>query len=121
DIPFDREFMGKAVEHWSQFWDFEKGGTRKAPKFPMPNNWEMLLQYAVQTHDNKSSEIVHQTLEKMALGGIYDQAGGGFARYSVDDVWKVPHFEKMLYDNAQLISLYAQAYRHTKNELYKEV
>src|ERR1019366_5557669 len=64
---------------------------------------------------------VELTLDKMAFGGIYDQVGGGFARYSTDSVWKVPHFEKMLYDNAQLVSLYSMAYQLTKDELYKNL
>jgi len=133
ELPFDKEFLEKVVEHWSQYWDREKGGARKAPKFPMPNNWEFLLHVEhcglnaqarkpdETTHKLPVSAFVAQTLTNMALGGIYDQVGGGFARYSVDDVWKVPHFEKMLYDNAQLVSLYAQAYRATKNTLFKEV
>ena len=64
---------------------------------------------------------VNLTLEKMAFGGIYDQVGGGFARYSTDALWKAPHFEKMLYDNGQLVSLYTEAYQATKNPLYKEI
>lgn len=118
---FDARFLNEVVKHWSQSWDWEKGGNDRAPKFPMPNNWEFLLHYGVKTSDKNSVEMVHHSLAKMALGGIYDQVGGGFARYSVDDVWKVPHFEKMLYDNAQLISLYAQAYRESKSVLYKVV
>ncbi len=117
---FDGRFLNDVVEHWSQSWDWQKGGNNRSPKFPMPNNWEFLLHYGVKTNDKKSVEMVHHTLQKMAFGGIYDQIGGGFARYSVDDVWKVPHFEKMLYDNAQLVSLYAQAYRQNRDELYKE-
>ncbi len=118
---FDKDFLLAAVEHWSQYWDSEEGGARKAPKFPMPNNWEFLLHHAVQHKDEKAKQHVMLTLTKMTLGGIYDQVGGGFSRYSVDGIWKVPHFEKMLYDNAQLISLYAQAYRAKKNELFADV
>ena len=121
ELPFDKEFLDGVVEHWSASWDMEKGGPKKAPKFPMPNNLEFLLQYSFLSNDGTAADFVHLTLKRMALGGIYDQAGGGFSRYSVDDSWKVPHFEKMLYDNAQLISVYAQAYRSSGNELYKEV
>jgi uncharacterized protein YyaL (SSP411 family) len=105
------------IENWSKYWDTEWGGNRKAPKFPMPNNWELLLNYAVYFKDEKALRHVNYTLRKMAHGGLYDQLAGGFARYSVDAEWKVPHFEKMLYDNAQLVSLYAQAYRATGDDL----
>lgn len=101
--------------------DFDQGGLKNAPKFPMPATWDFLLQYHAKTGDSDALNAVHKTLEKMALGGIYDQLGGGFARYSTDENWFVPHFEKMLYDNAQLVSLYAQAYQQSKNPLYKKV
>ena len=101
--------------------DMEEGGRKGAPKFPMPNNYEFLLKYGVLYDDANIMEAVQLTLNKMARGGIYDHAGGGFARYSVDAVWKAPHFEKMMYDNGQLVSLYSQAYRHTKSPLYKRV
>ncbi len=116
--PFTTDFLDLQVSNWSRHWDKEKGGSRGAPKFPMPNNLEFLLQYGVLTKDQDALNHVHTTLSKMALGGIFDQAGGGFCRYSVDDIWKVPHFEKMLYDNAQLISLYSKAYRQSKNPLF---
>ena len=109
------------VADWAQHWDTELGGNRKAPKFPMPNNWEFLLHYAVHFNDERAAIQVRHTLTKMALGGIYDQLGGGFARYSVDAEWKVPHFEKMLYDNAQLVSVYAQAYRAMGDELFLRI
>ncbi len=98
-----------------------KGGRRGAPKFPMPNNYDYLLKYTVLYNDASAREALLTTLDNMANGGIYDHAGGGFARYSVDANWLVPHFEKMLYDNAQLLSLYSNAYRFTKNPLYKHV
>lgn len=101
--------------------DLEEGGRKGAPKFPMPNNWEFLLKYAVKSSDQQMLSAVTNTLDKMAYGGIYDQVGGGFARYSVDAIWKAPHFEKMLYDNGQLLSLYAQAYQATQRPLYKKV
>ena len=97
------------------------GGFSGAPKFMMPNNIHFLLRYAYQNNDNDALKLVNNTLEKMAYGGVYDQIGGGFARYSTDDKWHIPHFEKMLYDNAQLISLYSDAYLISKDELYKEI
>src|SRR6201999_3250383 len=86
------------------------GGRGRAPKFPMPHNWLFLLRYHHLTGNQEALDLTLLTLDKMAQGGIYDQVGGGFARYSTDQQWKVPHFEKMLYDNAQLISLYAEAF-----------
>jgi uncharacterized protein YyaL (SSP411 family) len=117
----DQNFIREKVENWSKYWDQLHGGARKAPKFPMPNNWEFLLDYGVLNNDPGVLDFVHLTLEKMALGGIYDQIGGGFSRYSVDDIWKVPHFEKMLYDNAQLIELYSKGYRQFNAGLYKDI
>ena len=101
--------------------DMEKGGRQGAPKFPMPNNWEYLLKYADRSGNTDALAAVTTTLDNMLNGGIYDQIGGGFARYSVDGIWKVPHFEKMLYDNSQLVSLYAQAYQKTQNPNYKRI
>ena len=101
--------------------DFRNGGLNSAPKFPMPVVFEYLLHYFHFTADEKALNAITITLDKMAMGGIYDQIGGGFARYSTDNYWKVPHFEKMLYDNAQLVSLYSKAYKHTKNEHYANV
>lgn len=109
------------ITNWQENMDLELGGFSWAPKFPMPSNWELFLQQHYYTQNDFLHQAVHTTLTKMALGGIYDQVGGGFARYSVDRFWKVPHFEKMLYDNAQLISLYARAYQATQNPLYKKV
>ena len=100
--------------------DYQKGGRKGAPKFPMPSNYEFLLKNHYATGDEKSLEAVTTTLNEMARGGIYDHLGGGFARYSVDDKWLVPHFEKMLYDNSQLVSLYSNAYRLTKDPFYKK-
>ena len=108
------------VTNWKKYMDFNLGGRAGAPKFPMPNNYQFLLRYAVQHSDQKIMDYVNKSLTKMALGGINDQIGGGFARYAVDNKWHIPHFEKMLYDNGQLLSLYANAYLVTKNQLYKE-
>ncbi|WP_038599195.1 thioredoxin domain-containing protein [Dokdonia sp. MED134] len=109
-----------SIEKWSRQWDTRQGGLNRAPKFMMPNNYEFLLRYAHQNNDDEILEYVNTTLEQIAFGGVNDQVGGGFARYSVDTKWHIPHFEKMLYDNAQLVSLYSNAYLKTKNPLYKE-
>ncbi len=101
--------------------DFRRGGLNREPKFPMPVVHQFLLQYHHQNNNPKALQAVLKTLDEMAAGGIYDQVGGGFARYSTDAVWKVPHFEKMLYDNGQLVSLYSSAYQLTKNPRYREV
>ncbi|MCX8278077.1 MAG: thioredoxin domain-containing protein [Dehalococcoidia bacterium] len=101
--------------------DLENGGMQGAPKFPQPMIYELLLRYWKRTGSSQALDTVTLTLEKMAHGGIYDQIGGGFARYSVDDKWLVPHFEKMLYDNALLVSLYLHAYQATKKPLFKRI
>ena len=101
--------------------DDEKGGMRRAPKFPMPSIWRFLLRHYDVTGNESTLHQVRITLDRMALGGIYDQLGGGFARYSTDADWFAPHFEKMLYDNGQLLTLYAEAYSLTKSPLYKHV
>ncbi len=101
--------------------DLKKGGRAGAPKFPMPNNYQFLLQQYFESGNETALKAVTVTLDKMANGGIYDHLGGGFARYATDDKWKIPHFEKMLYDNSQLVSLYSEAYQVTKNPLYKKV
>ena len=97
-------------------YDTKNGGFKGAPKFPMPNIYLFLLRYYQVMKLKPVLEHVKFTLDKMALGGIYDQIGGGFARYSTDEAWFAPHFEKMLYDNAQLVSLYAEVYNITKAE-----
>ncbi|MDG2172858.1 MAG: thioredoxin domain-containing protein [Flavobacteriaceae bacterium] len=113
--------LEKYVENIASKIDKEHGGFSGAPKFMMPNNIHLLLRTGHQNNDKAVLDLVNLTLEKMAYGGIYDQIGGGFSRYSTDEKWHIPHFEKMLYDNAQLISLYSDAYLITKNELYKNV
>ena len=114
------EFLAQKVNEWSKYWDRKKGGPNRAPKFPLPNNYQFLLEYAFLSGDQESMDFVSTTLDQMARGGIYDQIGGGFARYSTDELWKAPHFEKMLYDNAQLVSLYSQAFTATQNPRYKK-
>lgn len=109
------------VTPWKRQFDKQDGGYTRAPKFPLPNNWLFLMRYAVSAGDADVLEHVHLTLRKIASGGIYDHVGGGFARYSVDGQWHVPHFEKMLYDNAQLVSLYTEAWQQRPTEQYKRV
>ncbi len=108
---------GKLHASFDKTW----GGLDKAPKFIMPSVWRWLLRYYYVTRNEECLQHVMSTLEKIAMGGIYDQLGGGFARYSVDKYWFVPHFEKMLYDNAQLMSLYAEAFALTKEDQFKTV
>ena len=108
-------------EKWLPILDFKNGGITGAPKFPMPNNLEFLMAYAFLSGNEKAYTAVEISLGKIARGGIFDHLGGGFCRYSTDDHWHIPHFEKMLYDNAQLVSLYSHAYQYFRNPLYKEV
>ncbi|MDC1198323.1 thioredoxin domain-containing protein, partial [Algibacter sp.] len=118
---FDKPFIQNAIKSWSKQFDKNQGGMNKAPKFMMPNNYHFLLRYAYQNNDTELLDFVNLTLKKMAYGGVFDQIGGGFSRYSVDAKWHIPHFEKMLYDNGQLVSLYTDAYLITKNEIYKDI
>lgn len=115
------DLLHESVKRWKTRLDDTFGGPNRSPKFPLPNNYLFLLRYAHQYQDQTIEKHVQLTLQKMARGGIYDQLGGGFARYSVDSIWKVPHFEKMLYDNAQLVSLYGEAYKLQPHALYKEL
>ncbi len=121
EAAFKQEDINQIVENFIKNIDMKRGGKKGPPKFPMPNNYEFLLQHYYHSGNEQALQAVTATLDNMAKGGIYDQIGGGFARYSVDDIWKAPHFEKMLYDNAQLVSLYSKAYQVTKNPLYKEI
>ena len=118
---FEIDSLKSAVDYWKRNFDHKEGGPNKAPKFPLPNNYQFLLRYGHLTNDSDLLNHVHFTLRKMAYGGIYDQIGGGFARYSTDIEWKVPHFEKMLYDNAQLITLYSEAFQANNDPLYKRI
>ncbi len=106
---------------WESDFDYLEGGIKGAPKFPMPVVWEFLLQDFYKNNNEEALLAATTTLDKMAMGGIYDHLAGGFARYATDEEWKVPHFEKMLYDNGQLVSLYAHAYQVTRNETYATV
>ena len=118
---FDKEELQSAIDAWQPTMDLKNGGRKGAPKFPMPGNLQFLLRYAVQSENEDMMDYVNTSLTQIAYGGIFDHAGGGFARYAVDDHWHVPHFEKMLYDNAQMVSLYSNAFLVTKDPLYKEV
>ncbi|MFY0630479.1 MAG: thioredoxin domain-containing protein [Flavobacteriaceae bacterium] len=118
---FENSFIDEAVNNWKTYFDDSFGGTKGAPKFMIPNNYHFLLRYAHQNKDKELLKYVENTLLKMSFGGVFDHLEGGFSRYSVDKKWHIPHFEKMLYDNAQLVSLYSDAYALTKNDEYKNV
>ncbi|GAB4144743.1 MAG: thioredoxin domain-containing protein [Bacteroidia bacterium] len=119
--PLSELVPAMSWEHWETRVDSAEGGPNRAPKFPLPNNYLFLLRYFFHSGKESAWKHTETTLDKMADGGIYDQIGGGFARYSTDMMWKVPHFEKMLYDNAQLVSLYAEAFQFSKKQRYKDV
>ena len=110
----------KMFSGWKDDIDYINGGHYGKPKFPMPVNWELMLNYHYRTGDKDALKAVTVTLDHMMTGGIFDQLGGGFCRYTTDEKWMVPHFEKMLYDNAQLVSLYCHAWQVTGNPLYRE-
>jgi uncharacterized protein YyaL (SSP411 family) len=118
---FTAELMDTAFESFSRSFDERNGGFGGAPKFPASMSMEFLLRYWKRTGNARALEMVEKTARKMAEGGIYDQLGGGFHRYSVDAVWLVPHFEKMLYDNAQLIRIYTHLFQITRDEFFKRI
>lgn len=124
-VTEEKEYTQKNIDAilnpWKKQFDYSDGGHNRAPKFPMPNNWAFLMKTAHLQKDEAIHVIVRLTLDKMAAGGIYDHLGGGFARYAVDGKWHIPHFEKMMYDNGQLMSLYADAYKWCGEARYKEV
>jgi len=121
DVDISNYALKNSLTKWSNSFDNKNGGYNRAPKFMMPNNYEYLLRYGYQNNDKEILDYVLLTLDKIAYGGVYDHIGGGFARYSTDINWHIPHFEKMLYDNAQLVSLYSHAYMVTKKPLYQQV
>ena len=121
ESEISQDILMPLIEKWKRSFGHEFGGMARAPKFMMPNNYNFLLRFAHQKKDAELLDFVHLTLTKMAFGGLFDTIDGGFSRYSVDMKWHVPHFEKMLYDNAQLVVLYANAYKLSGNELYKSV
>jgi uncharacterized protein YyaL (SSP411 family) len=110
----------KAFKQLSSLFDHLHGGFSKAPKFPTPHNLLFLMRYYKRSQDPRALMMVEKTLREMRFGGIYDHLGYGFHRYSTDETWLVPHFEKMLYDQAMLAMAYSEAYQVTKNEEYKE-
>ncbi|MDO3628287.1 thioredoxin domain-containing protein [Mucilaginibacter sp. BT774] len=118
---YTKDDLETILKNWERYFDRVEGGIGNAPKFPMPNNWQFLMRYAFLMQDDDVAQQVKLTLHKMAFGGIYDHIGGGFARYSVDGYWHVPHFEKMLYDNAQLVALYAEATVWQYDPLYLQI
>jgi uncharacterized protein YyaL (SSP411 family) len=124
DSPLDTGILDRSNHTLLEIYDATHGGFGQAPKFPHPTNIERLLRDAARTDGDMESspglEAAIDTLRKMADGGIYDHLGGGFARYSVDELWMIPHFEKMLYDNGPLLELYADAWRITNEERFEE-
>jgi uncharacterized protein YyaL (SSP411 family) len=119
--PFSSEIIAQSAQQLAQAYDPKYGGFGKAPKFPNVGVYELFLRHYRHSKNERYLEMVAHTLRQMADGGIYDQLGGGFHRYSVDEKWLVPHFEKMLYDNAQLVRIYAQVYCATKDPFFKRV
>ena len=120
-VDFTEAKLTELVRRWSTNFDRINGGNSRAPKFPLPCNLEFLIDYSINAKDESVQNFVELSLDKIAFGGIYDQIGGGLSRYSVDLLWKVPHFEKMAYDNGQLLSIYSVAFRLFKKPLYKRV
>jgi hypothetical protein len=118
--PFSQVLLDKVVKQLSDSYDWEFGGWGQAPKFPQPMSIEYLLRRAVRG-DDLAFKMTKHALNAMAKGGMYDVIGGGFARYSVDNYWKVPHFEKMLYDNAQLALAYLHAWQIIGEPLYERI
>ncbi|MDF2904741.1 MAG: hypothetical protein K0R34_62 [Herbinix sp.] len=116
-----KDLIGLAVTQFNQTFDHDYGGFGNEPKFPTPHNLMFLLRYAMLESDEKALFMVENSLMHMYRGGIYDHIGYGFSRYSTDARWLVPHFEKMLYDNAMLAITYTEAYQYTKNPIYKAV
>ncbi|MEM9339157.1 MAG: thioredoxin domain-containing protein, partial [Bacteroidota bacterium] len=121
DHQLTTEDVDEIYQKLSRKFDSVDGGIKKSPKFPMPSVWQLLATYYFQSKNQEGLDHLLFTLEKIANGGIYDHVGGGFARYSTDGEWHVPHFEKMLYDNGQLLSLYANGYKLSQNPQFKEV
>jgi uncharacterized protein YyaL (SSP411 family) len=120
-VDMDVSSLNKAYESLSQRFDENRGGFGTAPKFPSPHNLMFLLRYFKRTRDERALYMVEKTLKEMRKGGIFDQIGFGFHRYSTDSEWLVPHFEKMLYDQALLIIAYTEAFQQTGDQVYAQV
>jgi uncharacterized protein YyaL (SSP411 family) len=118
DYSLDR--LDEMFEKLKANFDHEEGGMNRAPKFPMPSIYKFLLRYYDATQNPEALAHIELSLSRIALGGIYDHVGGGWARYSVDEAWFIPHFEKMLYDNAQLLSIFSEAFSLTLNPLFSD-
>ena len=119
--PLTEDLLRQAYRVIVSEFDDRYGGVGMQPKFPQPMTYEFLLRYHLASEDLEALKMVELTLDRMASGGIYDQIGGGFHRYSTDTFWLVPHFEKMLYDNALLVKLYLHAYQVTNKPLYRRI
>jgi len=117
---FNKKILEKCFNQFSQRYDAQYGGFGGAPKFPSSHNLSFLLRYWLRTKDDRVLGMVEDTLTKMAKGGIYDHLGGGFHRYATDRYWQIPHFEKMLYDQAILSRTYLEAYQITKKDSYAQ-
>ncbi len=121
DLKLEKELLDRTYEWYEASYDSAQGGFGGAPKFPRPVNFNFLLRYYDRTGQKMALEMTVRTLKKMAQGGIHDHIGGGFHRYSTDNRWFLPHFEKMLYDQAQLASSYLEAYQISGDPLFQEV
>ncbi len=119
--PLSPDVLHQAFQNLVSNYDFQNGGFGSAPKFPQPMTYEFILRYYKLTNSPRALEMVEMAASQMAMGGIYDQVGGGFHRYSTDQYWLVPHFEKMLYDNALLIRLFLHLFQATENGFYRRV
>lgn len=116
-----RKLADRAFSQLARVFDVKWGGFGNAPKFPTPHNLLFLMRYGAVMREDGAMKMAQLTLEDMARGGIHDHIGWGFSRYSTDEMWLVPHFEKMLYDNTLLLMAYVKAYQHTKNEVFADV
>jgi len=116
---FDESLLQRTFESLSKSFDEENGGFSETPKFPTPSHLLFLMRYWKRTGEGRALEMVEKTLSSMRSGGIFDQIGFGFHRYSTDSIWLIPHFEKMLYDQGLLLFAYSEAYQITKNEDYR--
>ncbi len=121
DSPLDTHTLDQAITNIQRSFDWTNGGWGSAPKFPQPMTIEFLIRRYVATYDELLLKMITKTLDKMTRGGMYDQLGGGFHRYSTDQTWLVPHFEKMLYDNAQLARIYLHGWQITQNDFYRRI
>ncbi len=118
---FQPAVLDTTYEHLKQDYDGTNGGFGYEPKFPTPVNLEFLLRYWARSGNKNALDMTLRTLRAMAAGGVHDHIGGGFHRYSTDALWRVPHFEKMLYDQAQLATVYTEAYQITHEQFYAGV